>query len=41
MRSISVAGIQGVQATGEEESVFVEAIVEVVVYQLSQLRIHR
>lgn len=41
MRSIGVAGIQGVQPTGEEERVLGEAVIEVVVYKLSQLGVNR
>lgn len=41
MRSVGVARVESVQATGEEEGVFGQAVVEVVVYELSQLGIDR
>lgn len=41
MCSIGVANIQGVQAAGEEDGVFCEAVVQVVVYKLSQLSVKR
>ena len=41
MYSIGVARVQSVQAAGEKEGVFGEAVVEVVVYELSQLGVDR
>jgi hypothetical protein len=38
--SVGVAGLEGMQAAGEEEGVFGEAVVEVVVYELPQLGVH-
>jgi hypothetical protein len=40
MGGVGVAGLEGMQATGEEEGIFHEAVVEVVVYKLSQLGVH-
>jgi hypothetical protein len=36
---VRAAGIEGVQAAGKEQSVFSEAVVQVVVYELAQLGI--
>lgn len=41
MRSIGVACVEGVEAAGEEERIFYEAVVEVVVYKPSQLGVNR
>lgn len=41
MRSVSVACVEGVEAAGEEERVLYKAVVEVVVYELSQLGVDR
>jgi hypothetical protein len=40
MGGVGAAGLDGVQAAGEEEGVFREAVVEVVVDELAQLRSH-
>lgn len=39
--SIGVACVEGVEAAGEEEGVLRKAVVEVVVYELSQLGVNR
>jgi hypothetical protein len=41
VRSISVPGVEGMEAASEKERVLYEAVVEVVVDELSQLGIHR
>lgn len=40
MGGVGVAGLERMQAAGEKEGVFQEAVVEVVVYQLAQLGIY-
>jgi len=39
VRRIRVAGLECLQATGEEQGIFNKAVVEVVVYKLAQLGI--
>lgn len=41
MRSVGVAWVEGVQTAGEEEGVFGEVVVQVVVYELPQLGVDR